>query len=127
MDDTVIGILTILFLFGTPAILAAIGAGLWRLNTLSRYRERERARALYEKLMMEKLDVIKTAVAMGMQHHEVAHLDRRLEQLIGAESLRSLLDDKTPQPPQPTTDMLDTDLDAEIHRQRQSGSQLSAD
>jgi len=127
MDDTLISILAILFLFGTPAILAAIGAVLWRLNTLSKYRERERARALYEKLMMEKLDVIKTAFAMGMQDNEIAQLDRRLEQLIGADSMRSLLDSNSPQPPQVTSDVVDTDLEAEISRQQQSNKQLSAE
>jgi hypothetical protein len=127
MDDTVISILAILFLFGTPAILGAIGAVLWRLNTLSKYREREKARALYEKLMLEKLDVIKTAFAMGMQDNEIAQLDRRLEQLIGADSMRSLLDTNNPQPPAVTQDVIDSDLEAEIGRQRESGEQLSTE
>jgi len=123
MDDTVISILAIMFLFGTPAILGLIGAVLWRLNTLSKYRERERARALYEKLMLEKLDVIKTAVAMGMQHAELTHLDRRLEQLIGAESMRTLLDGANPQPPQAPSELVDTDLDHEVARLKRSTSE----
>lgn len=119
MDDTVIAILAILFLFGTPAILGTIGAVLWRLNTLSKYRERELARASYERLMQEKLDAIKTAVAMGMEQDDIAQLDRRLEQLIGAESMRSLLDGKNPRPPQVSADIIGTDLDSELSRQQQ--------
>lgn len=53
-------------------------------------RERREARQLYERLTMEKLDVIKTAVAMGMDKHGLAELDDKLERLIGAEQMQSL-------------------------------------
>jgi len=62
-----------------------------------------------------------------MQDNEIAQLDRRLEQLIGADSMRSLLDSNSPQPPQVTSDVVDTDLEAEISRQQQSNKQLSAE
>lgn len=127
MDDAVVSIVAVLFLFGTPAILGLFGAVLWRLNSLSKFRERERARATYEKLMLEKLDVIKTAVAMGMQDEELAELDRRLEELVGAESMRSLLQGSTPQPEKVPSDALATDLDAELGRQQAANKQLTAE
>ena len=99
MDDVLISILAIAFLFGTPAILGLIGGVVWRQNTLSKYRERERARAMYERLVTEKLDVLKTGLVMGMSRNELDHLDQRLEQLIGSEQMSTLLDDKTPAVP----------------------------
>lgn len=62
-------------------------------------RERREARQLYERLSLEKLDVIKTAVAVGMDKVELAELDDKLERLIGAEQMESLLLQKEPRVP----------------------------
>jgi len=82
--------------------------------------ERREARQMYERLALEKLDVIKTAVAMGFSHNEIGHLDARLEQLIGKEQMAGLLDKKVPVDPLPDSDLMDVDLQAELDRIRAS-------
>ena len=79
--------------------LAAIGIGALAIifepvKEIIQKRERGEARATYERLAREKLDVIKTALAMGYDAAELAELDRRLEQLIGAEEFKALLGKK---------------------------------
>jgi len=64
--------------------------------------------------------VIKTALAMGRSDNEIAELDKRLERLVGADRLNSLLDPKTPQPPPVESEFLETDLIAEYDRLRRS-------
>jgi hypothetical protein len=49
-----------------------------------------KALEVYRSLGQEKLDILKTAVAMGYSHDEVARLDERLERLIGKEQLEQL-------------------------------------
>jgi hypothetical protein len=71
----------------------------------ARKRERDAARKMYERLMLEKLDVIKTAVAMDYHGDELAALDRQLEQLIGQEQMQQLLDKKTPGVALPSQDL----------------------
>jgi hypothetical protein len=86
--------------------------------------ERKEARQLFERIVMEKLDVIKTAVAMGHKEDELNDLDMRLERLIGADKLAGLLDMDIPKVAalDPRSDLRDTDLDAEIERlQRKHG------
>jgi len=52
--------------------------------------DRQKALQVYENLVTEKLDVLKTALAMGYSQDELARLDARLEQLIGKEQLQKL-------------------------------------
>lgn len=59
-----------------------------------RAKDRAEARALYERLMMEKLGVVKRAIEVGFSHDELADLDARLERLIGKDQLARLLDDE---------------------------------
>jgi hypothetical protein len=54
--------------------------------------ERREARQAYERLMMEKLDVLKTAVTMGYNNEELRELDARLEKLVGPDKLKAMLD-----------------------------------
>jgi hypothetical protein len=82
-------------------------------------KERQEARQMYERLAREKLDVIKTAVAMGFPRNELEDLDRRLAQLIGVEELKSLLDKKTPGIPLASSDLVDASLGDELAQQRQ--------
>ena len=53
--------------------------------------ERKEIRQQYTELIKEKLDVIRTAMAMGQDSDEIAHLDRRLERLIGTEKMLETL------------------------------------
>ena len=85
--------------------------------------ERIEARKLYERLALEKLDVIKTAVAMGYTHDELIALDRRLEQLIGKEQLQSLLRDKSPGVPEAPAEMQHAELTAELNEVRRMRTQ----
>ncbi|MBN2083460.1 hypothetical protein JW859_14790 [bacterium] len=81
--------------------------------------ERKEARQLYERIVMEKLDVMKTALAMGMNNDELAELDRRLERLVGASYIKSLLLNQPEVPIADSTDLLDADLDSEMRRMKE--------
>ena len=108
--------LTILLLFGTPLILGGMGLGFAMFHSAAKRREREGARRSYERMMSDKLDIIRTAIAMGYASDDISDLDARLERLVGADKLASLLDVKQPSAPPITADMLDTDIDAEVAR-----------
>jgi hypothetical protein len=77
-----------------------------------RAKDRAEARDLYERVVREKLDVIKTALAMGYNQAELQHLDQRLEQLIGSEKLQTLLQGQAA--PVPSVELLDADLNQEL-------------
>ena len=85
-----------------------------------RKRERDEARRTYERIALQKLDVIKTALTMGYSQAELHDLDARLERLIGADKLQGLLaaNPQTPVAALGDSDMLDTDLDSEVQRQK---------
>ena len=53
--------------------------------------DREKSRALFERLALQKLDIIKTGVAMGYKESDLDALDARLEKVIGADKLNALL------------------------------------
>ena len=112
------GTLAILFIFGTPFLLAIVGGGIWIFTSTRKQAERERARQSYERLTRDKLDVIKTAIAMGRSDDEIRELDQRLERLVGSEKLHSLLDPKAPTPPPVTSEILDADIVDEVDRQQ---------
>lgn len=108
---------TIWILIPLTALAIPIVAILVRPMTLRMQQsERERARKLYERIVLEKLDVIKTAVAMGHNRDELAGLDARLERLVGADKLASLLSESNPAVPATPVagELLDTDLDSEL-------------
>lgn len=71
----------------------------------------------YERLAKEKLDVIKTALAMGYGDKELAELDARLEKLVGKDALQQILRDGSPSA-LASADLLDTQLDKEVERLR---------
>jgi hypothetical protein len=81
-------------------------------------RERTETRQMYERLAMEKLDVIKTAVAMGYNRDDLADLDLRLEQAIGAEQMKTLRDGKAPSLPPAMQDLTGDSKDEERHSGR---------
>lgn len=80
--------------------------------------ERAEARKLYESLVREKFEVIKTALTMGYADLELKKLDERLERLVGPEKLTQLLDD-SPKVNLKDVDLMDEDLQAEIERLQQ--------
>ncbi|MCB1186274.1 ABC transporter ATP-binding protein [bacterium] len=79
-------------------------------------RERQEARAMYERIVREKLDVIKTAVAMGRDEDEIDMLDERLERLIGRREMSKLLGKKQPGVPEASHEVDSMDIDTELTR-----------
>jgi hypothetical protein len=106
MEDLT-GALAIVFIFGWPGILIGMHMIARQANERHRRRERAAARRMYERVMHHKLDVIESALAMGFSHAQARELDQRLERLIGAERMKTLLDGPTPGIP--TTGELPTD------------------
>ena len=87
--------------------------------------ERDEARKTYERLVNEKLEVIKMAMSMGAPKAELEALDMRLEKLIGQGKIERLLDEDIVIP-EPTSELMDNDLDVEIKRlqaMREKGAQ----
>jgi len=123
MDEMFVGFTTIFLLFGTPLIIALLVFCGWLVSLSSKNRQAERARDTYERLVRDKLDVIKTAIAMGRSDDEIRELDRRLERLIGTEQLKGLLDQRKPQAPHAHPDLHDADLLDEVDRQSKASPQ----
>lgn len=123
MDEMVVGFTTIFLLFGTPLIIALLVFCGWLINTNRKSGQADRAREVYERLAREKLDVIKTAIAMGQSDDQIRELDARLERLIGTEQLKSLLDAKKPEPPHAHPELHDADLIGEVDRQSKASPQ----
>jgi hypothetical protein len=108
------GSLAILLFFGTPLLIAVVLGMLWHANRLIKHKEVEQARRSYESMVREKLDVIKTAIAMDYSSDDLRYLDSRLEEIIGADAMRSLLDPKQPQTPTPSAELHEADLQTEV-------------
>ena len=77
-----------------------------------------KALEVYKELAKEKLEVIKTALAMGYSDAEIAQLDARLENLIGKDKLVELLKGGSAESIA-SADLVDTQLEREIERLRQ--------
>lgn len=77
-----------------PQAAVTDGKTLIELEKL-RLADREKARALFERLSLEKLDVLKTSIQSGYKEEELARLDERLERIIGSTKLQQLLDEST--------------------------------
>jgi hypothetical protein len=79
------------------SVPATLGANETTLE-LERLRiaERREIREQQARLASEKLDVLKTAVAMGYGQQQLAELDARLTQHIGEAGLKMLLDGEIP-------------------------------
>jgi hypothetical protein len=95
-----------------------ISAGIWPQGRLGAATQDERFKALeaYRQLASEKLDVIKTAIAMGYNEQELKRLDARLEQLIGAEAVQQLVHGEAPLP---SGDLQRTSLETELRSIRE--------
>jgi len=112
LNSATIWILVPLSIFMIPIVAILVNPML----EMMRQRERREARKLYERIVTEKLDVIRTALAMGQTKDDLVELDVRLEQLIGTDELKSLLHKKVPKAPELKTDLMDADLEAEVER-----------
>jgi hypothetical protein len=86
-----------------------------------RAQDRADARALYERITRDKLDIIKTALTMGYDRKEMRELDARLEDLIGSDKLHALLEEKSPASPPLKSELLDADLSEELARIKREG------
>jgi hypothetical protein len=71
----------------------------------------------YERLAKDKLEVIKTALAMGYNDADLEKLDARLEKLVGTEALAAILRGSGAQA-MASADLMDTQLDHEVDRLR---------
>lgn len=79
--------------------------------------ERLKALEAYRQLASEKLEVVKTAITMGYTDKELEKLDKRLEQLIGADALKSVIRGETPLP---SSDLSEQDVESELRILRQT-------
>ena len=84
MDEAFI---TLWVLLSIPLLWVA----LYPVNALIGNVFRERRHRMVRDVLNERLDVLKTALAMGFKEDELALLDERLEQLVGREKLEQLL------------------------------------
>jgi hypothetical protein len=119
LDPGIVWILIPLTALAIPIVAILTGPIMLRMKQA----ERREARKLYERIVMEKLDVMKTAVAMGFERNDLKDLDARLERLVGSDKLQGLLAGKgAPDVPDSNTDsdLKDTDLTAEIERLQRS-------
>lgn len=73
-----------------PFILSIIPITIYSLQRAKRL-ERKEIRQQYAELVKEKLDIIRTALAMGKDGDEIAILDKRLEKIIGTEKMLKTL------------------------------------
>lgn len=95
-----------------PVAAQAQGAAKPVMPVLNK-QERQKALEAYKALVHEKMEVIKTALAMGYRADELERLDARLERLIGREQLANIM---AGMPPQPNPELLDRDLNSERER-----------
>jgi hypothetical protein len=81
--------------------------------------QRKAALEAYKHAVSEKMDVMRTAIQMGWGDDELKRLDERLEQLIGKDDLKRLLDGELSSAPSGAQDMNPAD---EISRLRQTSA-----
>ena len=81
------------FIFPLIIIFGGIisGPAIWYFIHSVEEKGKDRVRNMYAELVKEKLDVIKTALAMGHSSDEIRELDARLEKLIGTEKMLKTL------------------------------------
>ncbi len=117
-DPSVVWVLIPLTALAIPIVAILSGRRGAQLN----HRAREESRKLYERIVLEKLDVMKTAIAMGYSTEDLSDLDARLEKLVGSEKLKSLLNSEDPKPPQVDDDLLQVELEEELRQAKKNSS-----
>ncbi len=81
--------MTIAYIFTAVGMIG--GPLIWYIIHSVEEGGKDRVRRMYAELVKEKLDVIKTALAMGQSTDEIRELDERLEKLIGTEKMMRTL------------------------------------
>lgn len=119
MDDLT-GLAAVVLIFGTPLLICCGAIMAWVATSRAKQGERERTRQAYERLMAGKLEVLRTALLMGYDKTELRELDRRLEQLIGAEAMQMLAQGEIPRLPVEAELPSDAALMAEVGEHRQA-------
>ncbi len=73
-----------------------LGVALYPLNVVIGNVFRERRHRMVRDVLNERLDVVRTAIAMGYNEDQLAELDARLERLVGRPQLEALLTQDKP-------------------------------
>lgn len=81
-----------LWIFITPMVVFGFPFAAWAYVHTLRSRERSRSRESYIRLLDRRLDLIQSAITMGMPKEDIAALDDRLEQLIGRAQFATIAD-----------------------------------
>lgn len=79
-----------LWMYFAPMIIFGVPWAAWAYISSLRIRERTRAREALVKLLDRRLDLIQSAITMGMPNEEIAALDERLERLIGSDNFADI-------------------------------------
>ena len=69
-----------------------------------------------ERILVERMDVLKTAIAMGFDRSQLDELDLRLEKLIGGDRLEALLDGRDSAPSLAPGELPGDEIELEIER-----------
>jgi hypothetical protein len=70
-------LMMVLFILAAPLIYFCV-------HTIDE-RSKDKVRRMYARMIEQKLDIIKTAIAMGYSDEEVSELDKRLSRVVGSE------------------------------------------
>jgi hypothetical protein len=106
--------------FGMPLLLGLLWVSYARMKGGAERKERQQARDAWERVMNEKLDVLKTAIVMGYDYSELAQLDKRLGSLIGEERMQGLLTERqVPYTPAADLRSIEDDVAAVVQLARQ--------
>ena len=130
--DLLISLVMSFFILGAIPITVLGGMLISRSNLKLRLMEQRKMLEAYTELMKERLDVIKTAIAVGYEQEDLVDLDLQLEELIGADEMRALINPKAPAVPaapvvpagQPR--LVDADIAAEVERLQQKREERAA-
>lgn len=120
------------FILGAIPITVLGAMLISRSNLKLRLMEQRKMLEAYTELMKERLDVIKTAIAVGYDQEDLVDLDLQLEELIGADEMRALINPKAPAVPTAPvvpagqTRLIDADIAAEIERLQQKREERAA-
>jgi len=94
--DLIIGLIISVCMLGFIPLTILLGMWISRANLKTRLEEKRRIVDTYKELLLEKLDIIKTAVAVGYSQDDMQDLDERLERLIGSAQMQQLIHDQLP-------------------------------
>ncbi|MCC7477809.1 hypothetical protein IT575_05065 [bacterium] len=94
----------------SAGVVSVLGVLLHPLLVAMRNKERQRDRELLLRLVQEKLDVLRSAIAAGYDEEQMLALDSRLERLIGSAQFTDLVREIGTHPDAQGNMVLDTPL-----------------